>query len=1025
MKRAPRNAKLKIALLAIGILGLVEWCPRLSALDTALDASQYAHTAWKVRDGFTKGIISSVAQTPDGYLWLGTEFGLVRFDGVRTVPWESPTGQRLPSNQITSLVATRDGRIWIGTRNGLASLNHEILTTYPQLAGQWIHSMIQDREGTIWAGGAGLRSPTMLCAIRGTNVQCWGGDGRFAPGINGLYEDRKGGLWFGVSAHGLWRWKPGPPAFFSFPEKIIDVHCFAETDDGGLLIAGAPAAPVWRFIDGRFEAYPLLGISQPIAVNSGLRDRDGGLWIATADRGLVHVHQGKVDTFTQSDGLAGDVLTSLFEDREGNIWVVGPNGLDRFRAFAVPSVSSRQGLSNGFAWSVLTANDGRVWISTSKGLSSWEHGQVSVFGRRNFKAEPDEKLNGGIPHSLFQDSSGRIWVVTLKEIGYLENDRFIPLKGVGGGIIRGIAEEPSGHIWLAYEYNGLGHLFQGKLLERIPWSGLGHARDYAQSLTADPVHGGLWLGFMNGGVVHFADGKMLSSYSTADGLGHGRVNDLRFEPDGALWAATEGGLSRIHDGHIATLSSRNGLPCDTVHWSIEDEDHSTWLLMPCGLVRLTRSELDAWVTDSSRAVKPVLFDFSDGVLSHAITAAETPRVARSGDGKIWFPTGDGVSIIDPRHLSFNNLPPPVHIEQITANDKKYDAIPGLHLPPHIHYLSIDYTALSLAVPEKVRFRYRLEGIDPDWHEVVNKREVQYSNLSPGSYHFHVIACNNSGVWNEQGASLDFTVLPAYYQTNWFRALCVITFLAMLWTIYHLRVGALHRRQALLVQHKESLERLQTEIRALNEQMIKTQEAERMRIAGELHDGVLQQITSLTLRLGKVKRQVPPDSEATATVNGLQQQLIQIGTDIRNVSHALHPALLHDSGLPAALSAYCEEFSKVRGLPVLCETDKSVKDLSPGAALCLYRIAQEALGNAGKHSEATKVEVQLSRSDGRVCLCVSDDGVGCAPDQIGKSGGLGLINMRERVLQLNGEFEFDSEPGRGTRVKVTVPFLPAS
>jgi streptogramin lyase len=240
-------------------------------------------------------------------------------------------------------------------------------------------------------------------------------------------KTRKGAFGLVCQPMGSGAGNRGPPAFFSFPGKIIDIHCFAETDDGALLIAGAPAAPIWRFIDGRFEAYPLLGISQPIAVNSRLRDRDGGLWIATADRGLVHVHQGKVDTFTQSDGLAGDVLTNLFEDREGNIWVVGPNGLDRFHAFAVPSVSSRQGLSNGFAWSVLTANDGRVWISTSKGLSRWERGQVSVFGRRNVKAEPDGKLNGGIPHSLFQDSSGRIWVVTLKEIGYLENDRFIPL----------------------------------------------------------------------------------------------------------------------------------------------------------------------------------------------------------------------------------------------------------------------------------------------------------------------------------------------------------------------------------------------------------------------------------------------------------------------------------------------------------------------------------------------------------------------------------------------------------------------
>jgi len=213
--------------------------------------------------------------------------------------------------------------------------------------------------------------------------------------------------------------------------------------------------------------------------------------------------------------------------------------------------------------------------------------------------------------------------------------------------------------------------------------------------------------------------------------------------------------------------------------------------------------------------------------------------------------------------------------------------------------------------------------------------------------------------------------------------------------------------------------------ALNEQLIEAQEAERMRIAGELHDSVLQQITSLTLRLGKVKRQVPPDSEATATVNSLQQQLIQIGTDIRQISHELHPALLQESGLPAALSAYCEEFSKVRGLPVSCETEDCREELSAGAAICLYRIAQEALGNAAKHSAAKKVKVRLTRAEGRVRLFVSDDGVGCAPDQIGKSGGMGVINMRERVLQLNGTFEFDSQPGHGTTVKAEVPSQSAS
>ncbi len=255
---------------------------------------------------------------------------------------------------------------------------------------------------------------------------------------------------------------------------------------------------------------------------------------------------------------------------------------------------------------------------------------------------------------------------------------------------------------------------------------------------------------------------------------------------------------------------------------------------------------------------------------------------------------------------------------------------------------------------------------------------------------------------------------------------------MLWTVYHLRVRALERRQALLEgnqvllrQNQALLEQHQVEIRALNEQLINGQEAERIRISGDLHDGVLQQITSLTLRLAKVKRQVPPDSEATATINSLQQQLIQIGTDIRHISHELHPAMLQEAGLPAALSSYCEEFSNVRGLAVSCEADESVEQLSRGAALCLYRIAQEALGNAAKYSQAKKVEVRLTRADGCVRLSVSDDGVGCDPNETEKSGGLGVINMRERVLQLHGTFQFNSELGRGTTVKVEVPFRPAS
>ncbi len=682
----------------------------------------------------------------------------------------------------------------------------------------------------------------------------------------------------------------------------------------------------------------------------------------------------------------------------------------------VPTVSLKQGLSTDTAWSVLAARDGTVWVGTGDGLNKWSNGQISTIHNRSGRLDD-------APQSLYQDDRARIWAFTGHGLAYVENRGLVHISGVHGTKVHSIAGDKSGNLWLS-ETSNLLHIREGRLVEQIPWSRLGRMES-ASILLYDRERGGLWLGFWRGGgVLYFKDGQVRASYTSANGLSSGAVTDLRLDRDGALWVATQGVLDRVKDGHITTLTNRNGLPCDTVLWTMEDVEHSLWLYTSCGLVRITRTELDAWVADPKHTIEMTVWDAADGVrLRSTAPSGYGPRVAKSTDGRLWFVTGEGVQIVDPRHLSFNNLPPPVHIEQVTADHRirwqnSLSEPLNMRLPRLTRDLEIDYTALSLVAPEKIHFKYKLEGYDADWQDAGNRRQAFYTNLAPTNYRFRVIACNNSGVWNETGASLDFSIAPAYYQTNWFRVLCLLTFLAMVWTIYHRRVRALEQRQAILEKH-------QSEIRALNEQMIKAQEAERMRISGDLHDGVLQQITSLTLRLAKVRNQVQPNSEATATVSALQQQLIQIGTDIRHISHELHPALLQESGLPAALSSYCEEFSNVRSLPVICRAEESLNELSPGAALCLYRIAQEALGNAGKYSGATKVEVYLSRSDGQVCLCVSDDGVGCSLGQTGKSRGLGLINMRERVLQLDGTFEFDSAPGRGTTVKVEVPFRPRS
>lgn len=578
-------------------------------------------------------------------------------------------------------------------------------------------------------------------------------------------------------------------------------------------------------------------------------------------------------------------------------------------------------------------------------------------------------------------------------------------------MIHSIVGDGAGNLWLNHD-QGLIHLVAGDPVAPIPWSQLG-IREYDWSLLADSARGGLWLG-LGGGLEYFKDGQVRAAYSIADGLGEGRVAGLQLDPDGTVWAATEGGLSRLKDGRIATLTSRNGLPCDNIQSVMEDDDHSFWMYTACGLVRVARSELDAWAADSKRVIRAAVFDNSDGVRARAnVVSGYSPRVSKSVDGKLWFvANNNGVSVIDPHQLSMNQLPPPVHIEQIIAGGRTYwqnllgAASSNPRLPALVRDLQIDYTALSFAAPEKVQFRYKLEGWDRDWQAAGTRRQAFYSNLPPRNYRFRVMACNNSGVWNEAGDSFDFSILPAYYQTTWFAVTCGAAFLALLAALYQLRLHYLARQFSMRLEERVN---------------------ERTRIARELHDTLLQSFQGVLLKFNAVTYLYPDrPAEARETLQTAIEQARDAITEGRDAVQGLRSSTVIANDLARSIGILGEALAAEQpeanrpGFRVLVEG--SPRNLVPILRDEVYRIAGEALRNAFRHAHARQIEVEIRYGQRELRLRVRDDGKGIEPKVLeshGRTGHYGLPGVRERARLMNAKLVVWSELESGTEIELTI------
>ena len=733
--------------------------------------SPYGHATWKIEDGFFGGRPSTITQTTDGYLWVVDSSGLRRFDGVHFVPWTPPPGKQLLAPDIVRALASRDGGLWIGTLRGLSQWTHQDLINYPNVR---VNPLFEEEDGTLWFLRIGNTDETgPLCKVKGSAVRCYGkADGIPPDQYSRLARDPAGNFWLGGSVS-LTRRKPDSFQTY-YPSGLKSnvgqpgVSGFAFGPDGSVWIAIATAGPglglqqlshdVWKpFVVPGFD-------SSTLNAYRLFLDHQNTLWVGTEGQGLYRISGGQVDHFGPSDGLSGDSISDFLEDKEGNLWVVTDRGMDSFRDLPITTFSRREGLSSSSIFSVHTTRDGAIWVGGN-------HHTFDIVGPnsgpdRVRSVQTVKDLPGSQVTSLIEDHAGGHWVGIDNTLNIYENGRLTKIPGRDGGptgMILGITEDKDNNLWmLSYRPPRLLiRVFDRRVQEEIPMPPMAAAR----ALVADP-RGGIWLGLTNGDLARYQEGHAETFHF--EHPPNSRVYQVALSSDGSVLAGTTYGVIGWSHGKQRTLGSRNGLPCDGVNSFVEDNRGDLWVYMQCGLVEIEGSDLQIWWADPNVKLQPRVFDAFDGLRVGLATPFERSAL-RDRDGRLWFTNGSVVQMVDPAHMFRNLTPPAVHLEHIIADHKIYVSAGDVRLPARTRDVEIDYTALSFTVPQKVRFRYRLEGHDPDWQEAGTRRQAFYTDLRPGAYRFRVIAANDSGVWNETGDTLEFSLAPAYYQTDWFRA----------------------------------------------------------------------------------------------------------------------------------------------------------------------------------------------------------------------------------------------------------------
>jgi signal transduction histidine kinase/ligand-binding sensor domain-containing protein len=1023
-----RNASARfVGRIALALAGLSGWI----VLSAPVFASpNYFIRAWQAEQGLPQNKVTAVVQTHEGYLWAGTYSGLARFDGVRFTVFDQNNTPELRSSRVTSLFEASDGTLWIGDESGQVTQykdgQFKAVTFHPAWAGGKIYDIASDDAGDIWL----LNESGQLARVR---------DGRvLSPEIGtaaklvDLARAADGTIWVArdgrVSelSHGRLT-----PLVFDEAATNTYVMGIGAARDGGLWVAGDGQIRKWKnghWVEDLGNAPWGTG-----PVTRMLETRDGALVAGTADRGLYIVFPGRNEKPLHLDhdrGFPSDWIISLDQDREGNLWAgTGGGGLVILRRSNIETVAPPDQWQGRAVLSVWPGQAGALWIGTEgAGLYRFQDG-----GWTNFSSA--QGIRNNYIWSLAEDAQGRLWAGTwggglfVQHGGHFD---FAPgltnvtmpmpalLRGRHGGMWIGTAA-------------GLLHDQAG----RTNWFTECDGQPLRDVRTmAEDSHGTVWFGMAGDGLARL-QGHQIRRFKATDGLSSDFIECLHFDKTGALWIGTfGGGLDRYKNGHFAVINRKQGLPNSVIGDIEEDGRGNFWMSSHDGILQVSEAELNRCADGDTNEIRCQTYGINDGMPTIECSEGLQPAGCQTPDGRIWFPTSKGLVAVNPLDLETNPLPPPVQIEAMLVDDQpvfpkaegqrpkaKHARLEpstfSLEVPPGRHRFEFQYTGLSFVDPDKVRFKYRLNGFETEWIAAGDKRLVNYNYIPPGHYSFQVIACNNGDVWNETGASLPFSVLPFFWQTLWFRVLVLIAIVTASGGLVWFDTRRRMRRK---------LERLEWQ-RAV--------EHERARIAHDIHDDLGAHLTRISMLSESARGELDNPDPALARKSG-GERLNQIYETAREVTRAMDEIVWavnprHDT--LDSLASYLEKFAQdlLAAAGIRCRLDVPMEfpswRLTADVRHNLFLAFKEALHNVVQHSKAAETSIRLVVGLASFELSVEDNGRGftsgstrqnSSDGSIRLSTGNGLENIRRRLAEIHGSCDIQSAPGQGTKVVFTVP-----